>query len=259
MVEEQRNMYEHFSKLAISYVRMRTTDEEPIVFISNRLKHLRKIEAADIGCGQGRYDLLLFKNLSNLHLTCIDMNEVMLEETYQNLKSHGITNFKTIKADANELPLDDYSLDCIFTFNTMNQFDIPKFMQQVSKVIKENGLVFIYTRLRSQNGRNIWGKYFPKFFEKENRLPEFHEINAMTNSTLFIESVKDFKFERRDTLRRLINKARNRFYSVFSLYDEEELEECIKVFEKNVISNFKDTEQVEWLDEYSLLILKRLT
>jgi len=132
-------------------------------------------------------------------------------------------------------------------------------MQQVSKVIKESGLVFIYTRLRSQNARNIWGKYFPKFFEKENRLPELHEIKAMTNSTLFIESVKDFKFERRDTLRRLINKARNRFYSVFSLYDEEELEECIKVFEKNVITNFKDTEQVKWLDEYSLLILKRLT
>jgi len=259
MREVQNNMYEHFSKIATSYGLMRVTDEEPIVFIGDRLKHLTNIVAADIGCGQGRYDLLLFNYLDNLHLTCVDINESMLEETYRNLKSHGITDFKTIKADANDLPLEDNSMDCVFTFNTMNQFDISKFMQKVGKVIKESGLVFIYTRLRSQNARNIWGKYFPKFLEKENRLPELDEIKAMTNSTLLIESVKDFKFERRDTLQRLINKARNRFYSVFSLYDEEEVEECIEVFEQNVISNFKDTELVEWFDEYSLLILKHQT
>jgi hypothetical protein len=31
--------------------------------------------------------------------------------------------------------------------------------------LKGAGRLFIYTRLRSQNRRNIWGRFFPRFHE----------------------------------------------------------------------------------------------
>lgn len=73
-----QNIHNHFSKVAFNYRRIRTTDVEPIAFIGETLRKLPEIKAADIGCGAGRYDLLLFQYINNLHLTCIDINEHML-------------------------------------------------------------------------------------------------------------------------------------------------------------------------------------
>ena len=42
-----------------------------------------------------------------------------------------------------------------------------KFIHKAVEVIKKDGLIFIYTRTRSQNACNIWGQYFPFFCEKE--------------------------------------------------------------------------------------------
>ena len=85
--------YDHFSRVSSSYRTMRTTDKEPIIFISESLKNLYSVKAADVGCGDGRYDLLLFQNLNKLHLTCIDINDSMLQEASNYLKSRGFSNF----------------------------------------------------------------------------------------------------------------------------------------------------------------------
>jgi len=137
--------YDHFSLVSASYRKMRTTDKEPIIFISESLKNLYGIKAADVGCGAGRYDLLLFQNLNKLHLTCIDINDSMLREASNYLKSSGFSNFQTIKANANEIPLEKNSLDCIFTFNAIHHFDFVKFLEKSSEVIIEGaGFLFIH-------------------------------------------------------------------------------------------------------------------
>ena len=125
-----QNMYSHFSHVASVYRQIRTTDVEPIAFISETLKGLPEVKAADVACGAGRYDLLLFQHLNNLHLTCIDINESMLEQVSDYLKSHGITNINTIKADGKDFPLEDNSMDCIFTFNAIHHFDFVKFIEK---------------------------------------------------------------------------------------------------------------------------------
>jgi hypothetical protein len=116
-------MYKHFSEIATSYRYVRTTDLEPIQVISQKLKDLRTVTTADVGCGDGRYSLLLFEYLNNLHLT-------------------------------------------------------------------------------SQNARNIWGRYFPHFSEKEDRLYEIDDVTEIVDSMYCIstESIKSFKFKRRSTL-----------------------------------------------------------
>ncbi len=261
MSVDQKGMKRHFSKIASSYKEMRTTDIEPILFINKKLKGLTRVKAADIGCGAGRYDLLFFKYLNNLFLICVDVNELMLEQTSNYLKGNGITNFKMMKSDMNDLPLEDGSMDCIFTFNAIHHFDFVKFLVSTAKAIKKTGFIFIYTRLRSQNARNIWGRYFPLFLEKEDRLYELDEMETMINSagSLTIESIKNFKYKRSSTLTQLVSKVKGRHYSTFSLYKRMELEDSLKKFRRNIINNFSDPAQVEWFDENILLVLRHKT
>ena len=69
MATHKRTIYDHFSRIASFYGHIRTTDAQPIRYIGKKLKGSKAIRAADIGCGTGRYDLLLFRYLNNLHLT----------------------------------------------------------------------------------------------------------------------------------------------------------------------------------------------
>ena len=250
--------YDHFSQISASYRRMRTTDKEPIIYISESLKNLKEVKAADVGCGAGRYDLLLFQNLDKLHLTCIDINNSMLQEVSNYLKSCGFSNFQTIKANANEIPLGRNSLDCIFTFNAIHHFNVVTFLKKSSEVIRENGKIFIYTRLRSQNSRGIWGQYFPFFSETETRLYEFDEIDNWVQSTgrLKLETAKCFKYKRTSTLERLVEKAKRKHYSTFTLYENNALNESLKIFQENIKTQFPDACQIEWYDENILFVLR---
>lgn len=80
------SMHQHFSEIAAVYRDLRITDREPIAYIASRLHGTRRIKAADIGCGAGRYTLKLFQhlgqNIKRFH--CIDINHLMLDE----LRSH---------------------------------------------------------------------------------------------------------------------------------------------------------------------------
>ena len=257
-MDTPENMYSHFARVAPAYRQVRTTDTEPIAFIGEILNEMPGVKAADVGCGAGRYDLLLFQHLNNLHLTCIDINESMLEQVSRYLTSHGIKNVKTVKADADDIPLEDNSMDCVLSFNAIHHFDFVNFIKRSNNVIKDYGRVFIYTRLRSQNGRNIWGKHFPLFAETESRLYELHEMEEWVRSvdSLSLETAKPFKYKRNCTLEQLVDKVKARHYSTFSLYEEDELDEALKEFQENIRQEFQDTNRIEWYDENILLVLK---
>jgi len=253
-----KTMYSHFSRIARKYRHVRTTDIEPIIHIRNTIRDFTEVRAADIGCGDGRYDLLLFQHIDNLHLTCIDINEEMLREASKYLKSHGINNFVTLKADANDFHLEDDSMDCIFTFNAIHHFDTRNFLDSTSRALKEDGWIFIYTRLRSQNARGIWGRYFPMFIEKERRLYELDEIREIVESSgsLSLKEARPFKYKRSNSLENLIEKVKARHYSTFSLYDDNELRSSLDGFKENIRKRFNDTGNIEWYDENILLILR---
>jgi len=62
-----RNTREHFAKIPGTYSEVRTTDVEPVHYICDRLDGLDSINAADVGCGDGRYDLLFVRLLPRLY------------------------------------------------------------------------------------------------------------------------------------------------------------------------------------------------
>lgn len=251
-------MYTHFSNVSAEYRDIRTTDVEPIAFIRETLGKYSKVDAADVGCGTGRYDLLLFKYINNLNLTCIDINNHMLKEVSNYLRRNGYGNVKTIRANADDIPLDNNSMDCIFTFNAIHHFDFPKFIKKAGNIIKNDGRIFIYTRLRSQNARNIWGEYFPRFAELETRLYESNEMEHWVHESgsLRFETIKSFKYKRNTTLQGLVKQVRSKHYSTFSLYEENELEKAIDDFQENLKSKFRNTSNIEFFDENILLVLK---
>ena len=249
----------HFSKIAHIYDDLRTTDLEPILFIKKKLEHLDRIEAADIGCGGGRYDARLFEQLGKrLHLTCIDDSEKMLKELAKKLEKHKITNYKTIRTQARGLPLKDNVLDVVITLNALHHFIVLDFLREASRVLKDEGCLFIYTRLRSQNRESVWGRFFPQFHEKEKRLHELCELKEIlrTVPALKLKSIDYFNYKRRAKLRKLI-QAKNHHYSTFYLYDQHEFKEALGRFEANIIRHFDDPDDIVWQDQNVMLTIRR--
>ena len=245
----------HFSEIASKYRHLRTTDLDPILHIKNQLSEKPGIVMADVGCGDGRYSLELLKSFEEkCYLHCIDSNENMLMHLKEYLKENNTMNFCVRPGDANKLPLENDSMDCIVTFNAIHHFDIQRFLAEVFGCLKENGKLFIYTRLRNQNSRNIWGQYFPSFVDIENRLFEFYELkHHIQKAGMKIDHTKVFGHHRTSSLSNLVEKAQNHHYSTFALYNDDIFEESLEIFKQNIRSNFEDLKKIQWQDENILL------
>jgi hypothetical protein len=128
----------------------------------------------------------------------------------------------------------------------------------VLRSLKDDGHLFIYTRLRNQNSRNIWGEHFPLFAEMEDRLYELDELEQhIQNSDMNIHSTRVFGYPRTSSLERLVNQAQNHHYSTFAIYDKETFDESLEIFQQNIKDNFDDLEQITWYDENILLEIRK--
>jgi ubiquinone/menaquinone biosynthesis C-methylase UbiE len=253
-----QNMDEHFSGVAGRYNDIRTTDHEPIAHIRDLLSKHTCCIAVDVGCGPGRYALLLLQMLPQLHLTCLDRSTNMIAETTRLLRGASIDRFTAVTADAGEWPLRLNSVDVVFTFNAVHHFILPAFLREAQRVLKKDGMILIYTRLPSQNETSIWGRYFPDFNTVERRLYSLDSIEAAIRSIpgLVLDTIKLFHFDRVNSLESLVHKVRVGHYSTFRLYNQDRLEECISEFRENVMRNFPDANEIRWTDGNVLLIVK---
>lgn len=252
---------DYYKSIAGIYRELRNTDSEPVLHIKNYLDHLPEISAADVGAGSGRYSKLFFDYIGEerLFLKCFDTNEFMLESLEEYLNQHNITNFITKIATAEELPLSSKSLDAVFCFNAIHHFNINKFLLECIRVLKKGTLLFVYTRTKTQSVENIWGKYFPLYNKKESRLYETKDFEFILDEISELELIeeKKFRFERENTLDELLKRASSKHYSAFTLYDNEEFKRCIEKFKKNVKSAYSDTDNIEWIDEKIMYVIKR--
>jgi len=251
-------MSDHFSQVASIYSQYRTFDHEAINYIIKKLAFKQTIVAADIGCGDGRYSIKLIEKLRNrLSLTCVDNNLEMLRQISQ--VSHYFQNLQTKYAFAEKLPFDDNSLDCIFSFNAIHHFKINEFAKECSRVLKNNGLLFIYTRLKEQNESNIWCKFFPDFSKKENRLFDIQSLTKhISNQTsLNLTSTEFFEHKRSSDIQTLVSKAEKKHYSTFSLYTVSEFEKSLGKFKQNIYQNFSNPENIQWVDENTMFVFQK--
>jgi len=260
VVEVTHDLAQHFSKVAPSYRALRTTDPEPVRYIADLLQPYRQIVAADIGCGAGRYDKSLFDHIGEgLFLYCVDANTYMLDELKSHVGEQYDDRYDLVIGQADDLPLEDESLDAVLTFNAVHHFPLQAFLKEACRVMKPGGHLFIYTRFRSQNARSIWGQYFPRFTDKEDRLYESHVIREAVAvvAGLTLERIEPFRYPRRSSLDRLVEQARGHHYSTFNLYGAEEFEEAVEEFNEDVRRQFVNLETIEWYDENSLVVVRK--
>jgi len=246
------NMDLHFSQVAREYRRIRTTDSEPIDYIVSNLNGVKKLVGADIGCGAGRYSLMLCQALGKrFSLYCCDRSPDMLRELEKHMRSNGIQRFTVVNSSSEKIPLDNDTLGALFTFNAIHHFSPIGFFQECSRLLVGDGHLFVYTRLREQNSRNIWGKYFPGFHKRETRLYQQGEIEKELSkvSSLELNSVTKFHYQRSASLDRLVHMVKQRHYSTFSLFNDVELAEALSKFEDNIRNEFSDTTNIYWEDE----------
>ena len=247
------DMDRHFAEVSSVYRDVRTTDREPVERIAKELEGLPRPKGADIGCGAGRYDRLMFETIPGLHLTCIDASRAMLEQAHGLLAGSGIDGFETRQSTVEELELEAGAYDFVSSFNAVHHFDVPDFLGKSRDGLAAGGRLFVYTRLPGQNARSIWGRYFPDFTAKETRLLELGDIHRWIEDTpgLRFVSATCLRYRRRSSLEWLVEQARRRHYSTFSLYEPEAFEDALAVFEKEVRGRFADA--VEWHDENILV------
>ena len=249
------DMSRHFTEVSSVYRDLRTTDPEPVAHIARELQVSARVKGADIGSGEGRYDLLLFQAIPRLRLTCIDANAAMLGQAAALLSGEGFDAFEIRRARVEDLALEPGAYDFVCSFNAVHHFDFPDFLRTARGGLADGGHLFVYTRLPEHNARGIWGRCFPGFREKETRLFELGDMRRWIERTdgLVYLSATCFRYLRRASLERLVEQARSRHYSTFSLYRRDEFEDALAGFEANLRRRFGDPDALEWHDENILI------
>jgi len=252
-------MENYYTEIAPKYRELRTTDSEPVDFLCGLLSARRRIEAADMGCGVGRYAKLFLENLGDgAFLHCFDTNEYMLNQLESHMAESGISNFSAKVADARETPLKSGSADLVLCFNSVHHIGLFGLLRESSRILKPGGSVFIYTRSRTQNSGTVWGRNFPLFKRRESRLyePEEFEFKVEKFPEFKIELAKTFLYKRVNPQAELVKKASGRHYSTFHFYEPEEFDRAFERFRENLKREFGDGD-VKWDDEKVMYVLRK--
>ena len=159
---------DHFKLVASVYDSLRTTDEAPVRKIRELLPD-GPLVGLDLGCGTGRYSRLLHGMLPDGSLLAAsDLSAAMLAEL--RARRDGRATLVPLRCTAEDLPIRTGSLDLVTAFNSVHHFDLGRFLAEVARALRAGGRLFVYTRTPEQNARTIWGRLFPGFAEREQRL-----------------------------------------------------------------------------------------
>jgi SAM-dependent methyltransferase len=240
---------DHFKLVASVYDSLRTTDEAPVRRIRELLPD-SPLVGLDLGCGTGRYSRLLIDMLPDGSLLAAsDPSAAMLAELQAGCD--GQASVVPLRCTAEELPIRTGSLDLITAFNSVHHFDLRRFLAEVARVLRPDGRLFVYTRTPAQNARTIWGRLFPGFAEREQRLHSEATLTDAVHHTrgLQLLHTETFSHARSTTPQRLRAQVEGRHYSTFSLYEPDELRQAIAVFLARLPGP-----QVSWVDEHLLVV-----
>lgn len=122
----------------------------------------------EVGCGEGLLLLRLSQTLSNVDISGIDIWLDILRRAQLKLKQNNISNVKLSQADATKLPFSDDCFESVICINVL--FNLPseemvrKTLQEISRVIKKNGILIL--DIRNSLNPLLYLKYkFAKYYD----------------------------------------------------------------------------------------------
>lgn len=132
----QQQFGAHAAAYATSAVHAKGASLERVVDLVRPQKHWR---ALDVATAAGHMALAVAPHVA--HVTASDLTDEMLVQARQLARDRGVSNFETVKADAEHLPFADASFDLVTCRIAAHHFpDVPRFVAESFRVLKPAGL-----------------------------------------------------------------------------------------------------------------------
>ena len=225
----------YFDDIAQDYEGVRGTELWPSLLHTIRSVDSDTRRVLDVATGTGLFSVRLAEE--GFHVLGLDQNPHMLAQAIRKAKQQACS-FQGVLGLAEQLPLSERSISVMFSTNAIHHFDLQAHFKEVKRVLKPGGCYVVYTRFRKQNARSIWGRLFPHFAEKEIRLydPEDFQRLEAEFPELTLASLDELSFEKPFSPDRLLKTTRQRKYSTFSFYGEEEFWRAFSIFRSRLES-----------------------
>ncbi len=232
-------MKDYFVSISTKYDDLR--GKEILPPLCERLRRLTKkgSKVLDVACGTGLF-LIPIATEFDLRLFGSDLSSGMLETAHKKARNDNL-RVSFLMADVHNLPFPDEYFDVLISTNAIHHFDLTRSLKECARVLRKGGSYIVFSRFREQNDRSFWGKNFPKFADKEDRLYNKEEFEGAAERVegFNLESINEYSFERKSTKDEFLKEAINKKYSTFDLYSDEEFKDSLNSF-KNWLNGKKD-------------------
>jgi ubiquinone/menaquinone biosynthesis C-methylase UbiE len=97
----------------------------------------------ELGCGAASNTRVIAQTGNNRNITALEVDEIQHEK---NLLINDLPNVKFVLSGAQEIPLQDSSIDVVFMFKSLHHVPyelIPKAFEEIKRVLKPNGFLYI--------------------------------------------------------------------------------------------------------------------
>ena len=224
-------MKEYFKTIATKYDALRGEEIQPHLFEALERLTNKHSKVLDVACGTGLF-LVPVAAEFDFELYGADLFLDMLKNAYNKTTENNL-EVKFLQSNVHNLPFRDEYFDVLLSTNAIHHFDLIKSLKECARVLKRGGHYIIFSRFREQNDRSLWGKNFPGFAGKEDRLyyrQQFEDV-AEKIDEFDLESINEYSFEKKATSEEIMEEAVNKKYSTFDLYSDEEFKDSLNTFQ----------------------------
>jgi len=135
---------EFFDKVAPQWESMRGGfyDEEVLKRLDRRGVLQKSMNLVELGAGDGYFSRILSKKVRKV--LAVDISSNMLMELERKAEEEGLTNIYTVEADCCDLPIEDESVDMVFSYMFLHHVEEPILaIKEMNRILRPGGRVFL--------------------------------------------------------------------------------------------------------------------
>jgi ubiquinone/menaquinone biosynthesis C-methylase UbiE len=232
-----------YKNIASYYDKVRISTPDYLRFWSMRITDYGSIDknsrVLDIGCGTGRFTIMLSK-ISEAEIYTIEPSEDMLNEAVKKDKKKNIC---WNMAQAENLPFSNDIFDCVYMTFVFHQIkDKKKAVMEMNRVLKPKGKCVIMTT-STIHIRDSPLYLFPGLREIDlDRFPSLPELKEILRRGKFKEV--HYHLDKYHTIKKPIEEylklIKGKHVSTLTLLTEDDFQKGYKIFEKKLRKKYKD-------------------
>jgi len=217
-------------------------------FIIQKIKPQKKGKILDLGCGGGRNAKALAEN--GFFVTGIDLNLYAIEQAIrQNGDQKNLNFFHQDLQEINYEQEFDLIMMIFHHFSIFNKIEAKKIMGKLSQALNSQGKLFIEIPSVSQ-GRNL--DNYQEWFVTEQWLSgKFKQLVLVENEF----SEKEQQHFRTDYCINALTGEVSFYQQRFQLYEPEEIEQILKLFDFRVLNIFGDWSGKRFSENDDLMLI----